>query len=286
MDNTDDVVLDPQELVDGVVDLISLPEVYLRIRALMLDDKSRLEEFAEVVRTDPNLVAGVLRIVNSAYFGFAGKIGTISRALNFIGIWQLHNLVLGVSAVKSFSGISNNIIDMPTFWLRSVHCGVLSQLFAKACKLRESEKLFVVGLLHEIGHLILYKVLPEESSEVISVAQQDQRPLFQVETEHFGFHYGLVGKQLMQAWGLPDDFLEITECHPEPATAPNCALEASIVHIADIFSQSGNSAVDPEQLIEMVDPRAWEATGLSYEQIEPLFGEAMQQSAELIKVIL
>ena len=286
MNNTDDVVLDPQELVDGVVDLISLPEVYLRIRALMLDDKSRLEEFAEVVRTDPNLVAGVLRIVNSAYFGFAGKIGTISRALNFIGLWQLHNLVLGVSAVKSFSGISNDIIDMPTFWMRSVHCGVLSRLFAEACKLRESEKLFVVGLLHEIGHLILYKVLPEESSEVISVAQQEQRPLFQVETEHFGFHYGLVGKQLMQAWGLPDDFLVITECHPEPAKAPNCALEASIVHIADIFSQTGNSAADPEQLIEMVDPRAWEASGLSYEKIEPLFGEAMQQSAELIKVIL
>jgi len=286
MNNTDDVALDPKELVDGVMDLISLPEVYLRIRTLMLDDKSRLEDFAEVVRTDPNLVAGVLRIVNSAYFGFAGKIGTISRALNFIGIWQLHNLVLGVSAVKSFSGISNNIIDMPTFWLRSVHCGVLSRLFAEACKLRESEKLFVVGLLHEIGHLILYKILPHESSKVISVAQQQQRPLFQVETEHFGFHYGLVGKQLMQAWGLPDDFLEITECHPEPATAPNCAVEASIVHIADIFSQTGNSAADPEQLIEMIDPSAWEATGLSYAQIEPLFGEAMQQSAELIKVIL
>jgi len=286
MNNTDDVALDPKELVDGVMDLISLPEVYLRIRTLMLDDKSRLEDFAEVVRTDPNLVDGVLRIVNSAYFGFAGKIGTISRALNFIGIWQLHNLVLGVSAVKSFSGISNNIIDMPTFWLRSVHCGVLSRLFAEACKLRESEKLFVVGLLHEIGHLILYKILPHESSKVISVAQQQQRPLFQVETEHFGFHYGLVGKQLMQAWGLPDDFLEITECHPEPATAPNCAVEASIVHIADIFSQTGNSAADPEQLIEMIDPSAWEATGLSYAQIEPLFGEAMQQSAELIKVIL
>lgn len=286
MDNTDEVVLDPQDLVDGVVDLISLPEVYLRIRTLMLADNSRLEDFADVVRTDPNLVAGVLRIVNSAYFGFAGKIGTISRALNFIGIWQLHNLVLGVSAVKSFSGISNDIIDMPTFWLRSVHCGVLSQLFAQACKLKESEKLFVVGLLHEIGHLILYKVLPDESSEVISVAEQQQRPLFLVEREHFGFHYGLVGMRLMQAWGLPDDFLEITECHPEPATAPKCTLEASIVHIADVFSQSGNSAVDPEQLVEMIDPRAWDATGLSYEQVEPLFGEAMQQSAELIKVIL
>ena len=286
MNNTDDLAVSPDELVDGVMALISLPEVYLRIRALMHDDGSRLSDFADVVQTDSNLVAGVLRIVNSAYFGFSGKIGTITRGLNFIGIGQLHNLVLSVSAIKSFSGISNNIVDMPTFWLRSVHCGILSKLFAEACNLRQSEQLFIIGLLHEIGHLILFSALPNESSEVLETASTQQRPLYQVEQEFFGFHYGQLGKRLMQEWSLPEDIQEIAEYHPHPSTAPEFQLEACIVHIADIFSQTGNSEADPEQLIERVDPFAWQTTGLTYEDIEPLFGEAMKQSAELIKVIL
>ncbi len=286
MNDTENLVYSQEKLVDGVMDLISLPEVYLRIRALMNDDRSRLSDFAEVVQTDPNLVAGVLRIVNSAYFGFSGKIKTIVRALNFIGIGQLHSLVLSVSAIKSFSGISNEVVDMPTFWLRSVHCGVLSRLFAEACNIRQSEQLFVIGLLHEIGHLILFSALPNESSDVMAMAAEQQRPLYRVEQEFFGFHYGQLGRRLMQEWSLPDDFQEITQYHPDPSNAPDFQLESSIVHMADMFSQSGNSASDPEELVERINPFAWEATGLTYEEIAPLFGEAMKQSAELIKVIL
>ena len=252
----------------------------------MDDETSRIKNFAEVVQIDPNLAAKVLKIVNSAYFGFSGRIDTISRALNLMGLGQLHNLVLSVSAVNSFSGISSELIDMRVFWLRNLYCGVLSRLFAQACKVQESEKLYVIGLLHEVGHLILYKGFPEQSSESISRAEQEQRPLFQLERELIGLDYGQVGQQLMAAWKLPDDFQEITACHIEPETARNYPLEASIVHIAHIFSETGNSSSDPEQLVETVDPFAWETTGLSYDDISPLFGEGIKQSAELIKLIL
>ncbi len=252
----------------------------------MDDDSSRIKNFAEVVQIDPNLAAKVLKIVNSAYFGFSGRIDTITRALNLLGLGQLHNLVLGVSAVNSFSGISSDLIDMRMFWLRNLYCGVLSRLFAQACKFRESEKLYVIGLLHEVGHLILFKGFPEQSTEAILRADREQRPLFQVEWEIIGLDYGQVGQQLMQAWKLPDDFQEITACHTEPETAQNNPLEASIVHIAHIFSETGNSASDPEQLVDRVDPFAWKTTGLNYDDISPLFGEGIKQSAELIKLIL
>ena len=286
MNNHQKTAPDCQALIANVFDMISLPEVYLRIRGLMDDKNSRIKNFAEVVQIDPNLAAKVLKIVNSAYYGFSGKIESISRALNLMGLGQLHNLVLGVSAMNSFSGMSSDLIDMRMFWLRNLYCGVLSRLLAQACKLRDSEKLYVIGLLHEIGHLILFEAFPDESTEAISKAEQQQRPLFQIERELIGLDYAQVGQQLMQAWKLPDDFQEITACHTEPETAQHYALEASIVHIAHIFSETANSASDPQHRVEKVDPFAWETTGLRYEDIAPLLGEGIRQSAELTKLVL
>ena len=82
MNTNTDSILDIDEVVSEISNLISLPEVYLKIRRLMDDPHSRLDDFSAVVNTDPGLLAVVLKIVNSAFFGFSGQIDNINRALN------------------------------------------------------------------------------------------------------------------------------------------------------------------------------------------------------------
>ncbi len=109
-----------EQRLQEVTELISLPEVYLKVRKLMDDPNSDIYDFAEVISIDPNLTSRVLRVVNSAYFGFPEPVESISRAVNMIGIGQLHNMVLGISAISSLKQ-PNDILPLDTFWLASLY---------------------------------------------------------------------------------------------------------------------------------------------------------------------
>ena len=85
-----------QKEVNDVISLISLPEIYLKVRQLMDDETSSIDDFTNVIQLDPNLSAAVLRMVNSVYFGLSKKIDSLSQSINIIGIGQLYNMVLAV----------------------------------------------------------------------------------------------------------------------------------------------------------------------------------------------
>jgi HD-like signal output (HDOD) protein len=118
-----------EQRLEQVTELISLPEIYLKIRRLMEDPTSEIDDFAEVIRIDPSLSIAVLKLVNSAFFGFAGQIDNISRAVNMIGIGQLHNMVLGISSISALS-FPNDIWPLRAFWRSSLFSGVLSRILA------------------------------------------------------------------------------------------------------------------------------------------------------------
>lgn len=282
---TTDSKINLEEFISEVTDLVSLPEVYLKIRELMDDPSSVLDDFANVVSSDPNLTACVLKIVNSAYFGFAGQIENVTRALNMMGLGQLHDLVLGISVVESFN-VSNEVIDLSSFWRRSIVSGVLSKLLAKQVNLQESESLFVIGLLHEIGHLILFLKRPEQSQHIQCLAEQQDRPVYQLELEILGVHYGQVGQELMAAWNLPVKLQIVTGCQPEPAQAQAFTLETALVHIAHGYANIVGSDTVADQIPNLIDPGVWQTTGLTAESIEMQLDQAGSISAVMEKLIL
>lgn len=224
-----------QDAISEVTCLFSLPEVYRRIRELMDDAHSDLEDFSKIVITDPNLTACMLKIVNSAYFGFTGHIASIHQALNVLGIGQLHDWVLSISAVGSLS-MPNDIIEMAHFWRCSIYCGVLSKLLGEHQQLKEPGSLFVIGLLREIGHLVFFFKFLQQSRQVLLEAEQTVRSMMMIEREIFSLHYGEAGQQLMKFWHLPVKFQFITAFHPEPATAQEHQVETAIVHIAHHYA--------------------------------------------------
>ncbi len=280
---TDTAAIDLEQLIDEISDLVSLPEIYLRIRELMDDPDSRLDDFAKVVSTDPALTANVLKIVNSAFFGFAGQIENITRALNMIVIGQLHNLVLSIAAIDSLSN-TNEIIEMRVFWRRSVYCGVLSRLLGDDLQAEETGSLFIIGLLHEIGHLILYQKYPKESRQAILLMEQENQPLYQAEQQIFGVHYGQVGQELMKKWNLPDKFQIVTGCHPEAAMSEQFPLEATIISLAHDIAQARDSD-DPGTLDQMPDYDQ-EIIAIAPEKMQLLVNLAEQMSMEMEKMIL
>lgn len=275
-----------EQRLQQVTELISLPEIYLKIRRLMQDPTSEIDDFAEVIRIDPSLSVAVLKLVNSAFFGFSGQIDSISRAVNMIGIGQLHNMVLSISSISILS-FPNDIWPLKTFWRSSLFTGVLSRLLSEQLNLnvRQSERLFVIGLLHEIGHLVLYAKFPEQAHLTIQTAEENNLPAHLAEQQVLGRHYGQIGAMLMEQWEFPTEFQLITRYQPTPGEASDLPIETAILHIAHGFAhrQFGNG---DNSLDDLIDPVVWEITQISPQQVEENLDAAGSIGADMESVLL
>lgn len=273
-----------QWIKDSVV-LFTLPEVYLRLQKVLNDDTSSMQQVADVLAFDPALTTKLLRLVNSAFFGFGQKIETISHAVSMLGTQQVHDLALATSVTSRFSDIPDNLVNMSQFWHKSIHCGVLARLLASRCNVLDSERLFVAGLLHEIGHLLMYQKAAEKMQQVLKRSKTEARPLYLLEQELTGTDYAKVGAELMSSWGLPESLIITTRFHLQPTQAPEYELQTAIIHIAAVIAGTyqerllSASKTDAKTELE-VNPLAWQLTGLTAEAIEPLCKEAEQQLAQ------
>jgi HD-like signal output (HDOD) protein len=244
--------------------LVSPPDICIKIFELMETNQASAQSLGSVISRDPSLTARLLRIVNSPFYGFPQRIDTVSRAVTVIGVSELYNLVVTVSAITSFSRIPNFIVNIDTFWRHSVSCGILARELARQCKVLHPERLFVAGILHDIGSLVMYHRAPDRIKNLLLAAQGNETVLQHLERKEFGFTHADIGGLLLSRWQLPKLLHEAVRFHHDPASAPEARLEAAIVHIADALANRSEqgafySMPSPDLLI---DHDAWTFTGL------------------------
>jgi len=265
--------------------LVSLPDVYVRLKAVLDDPDSNLADVADVVGSDPAMTARLLRLVNSAYFGLATEIDTVSRAVSLLGTQEVHDLVLGVSVAQTFDGMSNEVMDVYEFWRRSVACAITSRALAEVCNVLDSERLFVTGLLHDIGHLLMYQFAPKEAQQAIELAATQDIPLHRAERTLLGVDYAQIGAELMRRWRLPQSLREPIECHLEPERSKDYELFTCVLHIGTLLSDAAAHGKPLPQALDRVSPLAWEITGLSREQCLQIAARQEPQAAAVMRLI-
>jgi HD-like signal output (HDOD) protein len=276
---TKDVVL------KNVKELVSLPDIYIKVRELLNDDASSIDDFAEVINYDPSLVIKILRIANSAFFGFATKIDNISRAISIMGTGQLHDLVLATSVVETFKEIPDNIENMNTFWRKSVYTGVIAQLIASKCNSLDSERFFVMGLLHNIGHLVLCTQLPKEMTMYIEQSCTEDKTLASLEKSNIGFDYSEIGGDLLKAWELPEAFVYPIRNQLLPEKAEIFHLEASALNIANILAMDKDIGQNSKQTRPIFSQSALQLTGLTTEDLSLLQSEGDRHFDEALALL-
>ena len=222
----------PAELLDGIDRLGSLPEAVVRVNQLIDSPGASLAEIGEVIAHDAALSARLLRLVNSAFYGFPAAIGTVSRAIGLIGTDEVRALVVASTAVSVFAGIDARLVDMNAFWLRSVYCGLVARKVAASRFRRGTETQFLAGLLHDIGRLVLFRRLPGRAAAMLAEAEASGVPLHRIEREALGFTTAEVGAELLERWRLPRQLWEPIRCQHAPGAAHAHPWEAAALHVA------------------------------------------------------
>jgi len=275
-----------EELAKKTTELFSLPNVYLLVRDVVQDPDSSMNDLTDVLQNDPGLIARLLRIANSSFFGFPARVETLSRAVNLIGQQQIHDLVLATSITRAFKGMSNDVMNMGIFWSASVERAISSRLLANHCNVLDSERIFVEGLLLDIGHLALYQSAPDEAQQALHMSREQSKPLYQMERELIGFDYAELGFMLAQNWSLPMSLQSVIRYHNEPAKAEGFQLEASIAHIAHVLTGAYSNEQILNECESRVAPIAWQMATLTPESCLMIKGQAVAGVAEVVELLL
>ncbi|MGA7800543.1 MAG: HDOD domain-containing protein [Gammaproteobacteria bacterium] len=270
-------------------DLVSPPDICVRLLELVEAPDTSAGDIGSVLTQDPNLTARLLRIVNSSYYNFPSRIDTVSRAVTVVGIRELYSLVLAVSAVQVFTRIPAQLVNMDTFWRHSIYCGLIARGLARRLRILHPERLFIAGLLHDIGSLLIYQRVPERARDLLLTAEGDEQILYEAEVKTLGFSHADLGGLMMELWKLPVPLQEAVRFHHSPADADEGKLEAAIVHIAEVLanrSEIGSFCEEPSDTAA-VQPEAWAALGMAESDldVDELIGEAGLQFTESATIL-
>jgi len=205
-----------------------------------------------------------------------------------IGTSELYQLVLSVSAVKTFTSIPNELVGMDTFWRHSVYTGLLARSLATRANILHPERLFVSGLMHDIGSLVLYHQRPDAMRDILLVAEGDEEVLYQAELDHFRLSHATIAGYLMEQWQLPEELLDAVTWHHQPERAEKARMEAHILYLANHLvneSEQGNFMGSPRADIQIPEALL-EVIGLQEDELFFAFEEAAEQFPSTIQALV
>ncbi|MBI5450798.1 MAG: HDOD domain-containing protein [Gammaproteobacteria bacterium] len=257
--------MDVNALITDATRVVSLPSTYLRLTEILNKPSHTAQEIAKLIEQDPGLSVRLLKIANSAAYGLSRKVDSISRAVTLLGNDPLRDLVLSTQVVDSFDGIPNDLVTMQDFWYHSIACAIGSKYLAQRAKIPDADSAFIAGLLHDIGQLVMFNALPEQSRQSLLMSIDDELNLEheQCERQLIGFDHAELGAALAQKWNLPELLQEAIACHHQPEQAKNHPRLVAAVHIANILAVLAEiRSTNPEDAAP-IHPAAWKTLGLN-----------------------
>ena len=279
---------DYDSLITEIAELAPLPAAYLRVRELVRDPDSDVQDLARVISSDPALTARLLRLANSAYIGLISTVDTIPRAVQVLGMNTVHDLALAGSAMQSCDRIAGASFDIYRFWRRSIYCAVLAQMIATEVGRGDPSRLFVAGLLHDVGHLILQARRKGAQAEVLQRAIQNGQALARIEREVYGYDYAELGSALLESWLLPEAIHVPVRYHVDPIAnpLPEHAFETAAVHVAAILARGAVWRDESDEPVPEFNLVALALTRVDAEQTQLLLDRSAAQVASTMQSLM
>ncbi len=239
-----------RRITQTIINLPTLPTIVAKMIELIDDPKSSARSLGRLIKTDQVFTARLLRLANSAFYGFPNPISTINLAVVVLGFETIKNLGLSVSIIDRFvrAGKGDELLDYSRFWEHSVGVGVASQMLARMHGFHAIEgESFVAGLIHDIGKVILSQYQTRYYSECLRMVEQEEIMLVQAEQQVFKVNHAEVGWWLAKRWNLPNSLAEAIHLHHVPLAAKVSPELSAIVHFADIITRAARigSGGDP-----------------------------------------
>jgi HD-like signal output (HDOD) protein len=276
-----------RQSLESISTIPTLPVVIDKLTRLLQNPKTSAEEVGKAITTDQALASKVLKLVNSAFYGFPGRISTITHAIVILGFSTVKNVVLTASIFDAFrkQGTGIDGFDLEHFWLHSIACGAAAQSIAKITGNNQKEECFIAGLIHDIGKIILCQYLPDDFRDTYLYAKEHSVLFFESEQALFDVNHQEIGSFLAQRWNLPKDLQNAIKFHHDPSPTREHYTMTAIVHCADIFIRALDYGNGGDNKIPVMSEHVWKNLGMDTIPLSQLF-EAINDEIEKASVFV
>lgn len=213
--------------VERLSNLPTLPHLMEKFTRMIKDPTKSMADVGEEIGKDQTLTGKVLRLVNSAFYGFPTRIGTLTHAMVLLGYDAVKGLIVSTSV---FDYIRPEAYPL---WRHSLATSIAARNLADALNLQDLEEIAVAALLHDIGKVVLHIEAHDEYMLAIDYAVKENLPMWQAEREILGFDHADIGLWLCEKWLLPAKLATEIGYHHKPALAKSEKLRVSLIAAAD-----------------------------------------------------
>lgn len=274
------------DLINRTCELPTLPDVLVKLQSVMDDPESSADDVAQVIALDPAIATNVLRIVNSAYYGLQVRVSSVNLAVSIMGFNMTKKVALKAAVFTAFGKQDLGSIehfDASAFWRHSIFTAVVARAIGSVSPVFSGvhpEDLYICGLLHDIGTIILCESAPESYAQLLKRSLDSDTPVSELELDQLGYTHGDVGSVLAIKWFLPEDLTIAIRYHETPEADPFHRALSSLVCLADrLAARSGRPAV-PGLPTREVSPDLLEVLELHEEQLDDLLARAEDDFAQ------
>lgn len=271
-----------EEIVQGVSGLPSLPAVVVELLQTLGSDDVDAAVLAQKVSRDQALVVKMLRVANSSFYGLQGKVNSIADAIVVLGLRGVRTLATAAAVTGAFDDIKLRDFDIRVFWRHSIGIALCARAVARHMKVGE-ENAFTVGLLHDIGRLVLASCFPQHLEAVLAYQKSHECLLVDAERAVLGIDHGVVGGLLTSHWNFPPLICNVIAGHHDPDGGEPLAC---VIHLADAITHALDLAGDENERVPPLSVSCWAAAEFSHAKLQEIFAEVDNQFEGACGVLL
>lgn len=259
------------QVVASVNDIPSLPLSTVQVIKLTRESSSTAEDVSRVITRDQGLTAKILKLANSAYYGFPRRIGTVTEAVVLLGFQTIRSIVIAASVSDLLDReVRGYALAAGELWRHSQASAIVARYIARTAKFANREEAYTAALLHDIGKVVLSQHLVEYYDEVVGRAEGEKIPFIQAEEEVLGFTHAAVGSRVADKWNLPAELVEAIAHHHSPELVRLNPRLTAIVHLADAMTMMMGIGLGVDGLDYRLDSDSLHRLGLSAADIEAI----------------
>jgi len=233
-----------KKTISQITQLPELPKTYQKLNVALQTNGETNETVSSLIEKEPALVARIMKISNSAFFGVGGQISSIEEALTLLGLDMIRGLVLLHDLTQILQVPKSSGLDTEILWCHSINTSLVAKEMGRKNQLSANviEEAYTVALLHDLGKLILAHVYDQEYQEALTTSREQRIPLWKIEKDLFGNCHAEVGAHLLQLWGLPKTFVEAIKFHHCPhRKSSGASMATELVHLSDYLENRRGS---------------------------------------------
>lgn len=265
-----------------LTDMPALPNVVARLTRLIADPKTTASDINDALSSDPGLVARILRLVNSPYYGFSRRIATVTNAVVILGFSQVRSLALSAFIFDKLAGAEREVrFDINALWRHSLGAAFMAAGIARHIDAKLEEDAFICGLLHDLGKFVMARNVPEHLGMVLDVVRSEDIQFNEAEHRCLDYDHAQLGAAIIERWNLPDTLVEAVRRHHDPLSGPGEPIVLNCVaSLADILARALLMGDGGDARIPLLADGVWARLGLDWAGLETVVRKAAEEYAK------